>query len=41
MSPQLRNPSPNKFLWVMRLSVLWKVAALLILLVLLVQFGVL
>jgi hypothetical protein len=40
VSPQLRNPSPNKFLWVMRLSILWKVAALFLLLWFLVHFGV-
>ncbi|HEV2428684.1 MAG TPA: hypothetical protein VGV64_02415 [Thermoplasmata archaeon] len=34
------HPSPNKFLWVIRLSVLWKAAALLGLLALLVLYGV-
>ncbi len=41
MSPAPRNASPNKFLWVMRLSILWKVAALFVLLWFLVATGVL
>lgn len=41
MSPRLPSSSPNKFLWVVRLSVLWKAAALLLLVWFLVHYGVL
>jgi hypothetical protein len=37
----LLNPTQRKFLWFIRLSILWKVAALLVLLLILHTMGVL
>ncbi|HEV2231486.1 MAG TPA: hypothetical protein VGS18_04810 [Thermoplasmata archaeon] len=40
MSLSLPSGRPNKVLWLIRLSVLWKIAALLVLFVVLVETGV-